>query len=81
MVATLKDKVLTVTLINAEYEQDRAFSFNIPGKVVEARLFSSDDVRPYTDFTESPLDLTATRKSLRTVLPPHSAAIVKVALK
>ena len=79
--ATLKDKVLTVTLINAEYEQDRAFSFNIPGKVVEARLFSSDDVRPYTDFTESPLDLTATRKSLRTVLPPHSAAIVKVALK
>ncbi len=79
--ATIKDGVLTITLINASYDSDREFTFAIKGKVLEARLFSSDDVTPHSFFSESPLEVTARRKDVKTVLPPHSAAILRLAIK
>ncbi len=79
--ATIKDGVLTITLINASYDSDREFTFAIKGKVLEARLFSSDDVTPHSFFSESPLEVTARRKDIKTALPPHSAAIIRLAIK
>ena len=79
--ATIKDGVLTITLINASYDSDREFTFAIKGKVLEARLFSSDDVTPHSFFSESPLEVTAKRKDVKTVLPPHSAAIIRLAVQ
>ena len=77
--ATIKDGVLTITLINASYDTDREFTFALKGKVLESKLFHSDDVTPHSFFEESPLEVTARRKDLKTVLPPHSAALIKLA--
>ena len=80
-VATIKDGVLTITLINASYDTDREFRFNLKGKVLEATLYSSEDVTPHSFFEQSELEVTAKRKDIKTVLPPHSAAIIKLAIK
>ena len=80
-VATIKDGVLTITLINASYDTDREFRFNLKGKVLEAALYSSEDVTPHSFFERSELEVTAKRKDIKTVLPPHSAAIIKLAIK
>lgn len=80
-VATIKDGVLTITLINASYDTDREFRFNLKGKVLEAALYSSEDVTPHSFFELSELEVTAKRKDIKTVLPPHSAAIIKLAIK
>ena len=79
--ATIKDDTLTITLINSEYDKEREFSFNLKGKVTDAKLYSSDDVTPHSYFTESPLDVTDTRKEIKTVLPAHSAAIIRMKIK
>lgn len=79
--ATIKDGVLTITLVNPSYDSDRTFTFKLKGIVLEALLLSSDDVVPYSYFEESPLAVTARRKDLSAVLPPHSTAIIKVAVK
>ena len=78
--ATLKDGVLTVTLVNASYDSDRTFSFPLKGKVMDATLYYSEDVTPHSYFEESPLEVTSARKLIRTVLPPHSAALIRIAL-
>jgi len=80
--ATVKDDVLTITLINAEYDQERNFNFPIrtKGKIIRTQLLSSEDVMPYSYFTESELPVTATKKLITTTLPPHSAAIIQVRL-
>ena len=80
-VATIKDGVLTITLINASYDTDREFRFNLKGEVLEAALYSSEDVTPHSFFERSELEVTAKRKDIKTVLPPHSAAIIKLAIK
>ena len=79
--ATIKDGILTVTLVNAAYDEDRAFNLSIKGKVLEAKLFSSDDVTPHSFFEESPLEVKAGRKDISTVLPPHSAALIRLAIR
>ncbi len=80
-VATIKDGVLTITLVNASYDTDREFHFSLKGKVLEATLYSSEDVTPHSYFERSQLEVTAKRKDIKTVLPPHSAAIIKLAIK
>lgn len=79
-VATVKDGVLTISLINAAYDTDREFSFALKGKVLEATLYSSEDVTPYSYFETSLLEVKAGRKDIKTVLPPHSVALIKLAI-
>lgn len=78
--ATVKDGILTITLINPNYDTDREFSFALKGKVLDATLYSSEDVTPHSFFDESPLEVKAGRKDIKTVLPPHSAAILRISL-
>ena len=79
-VATIKDGVLTISLINDSYDSEREFSFNLKGKVLEATLYSSEDVTPHSFFEKSPLSVTSSRKDIKTVLPAHSVAQIKLSL-
>ena len=79
--ATIKDGILTITLINPNYDTDREFSFALKGKVLDATLYSSEDVTPHSFFEETPLEVKAGRKDIKTVLPPHSAAILRLAIR
>lgn len=79
--ATIKDGILTITLINPDYDTDKEFGFALKGKVLDATLYSSEDVTPHSFFEESPLEVKAGRKDIKTVLPPHSAAIIRLAIK
>ncbi|MBR5174570.1 MAG: hypothetical protein IKW89_01420 [Bacteroidales bacterium] len=78
--ATIKDGVLTITLINSNYDSEREFCFALKGKVLDATLYSSKDVTPHSFFEETPLEVKAGRKDIKTVLPPHSAALIRLTL-
>lgn len=81
--ASLHGDTLTLTLINAEYDQNRTFTFPLKtkGQVLSAILYSSDDVCPYSYFSESPLNITTNSKVVTTQLPPHSAALIQLKIK
>ena len=79
--ATIKDGIMTITLINAAYDTERTFNFKLKGNVTDAKLYSSDEVIPYTYFSESQLEVTDTRKEIKTVLPAHSVAIIRMKIK
>ena len=79
--ATLKEGILTITLINEKYDQERPFSFPLKGKVQEAVVYTSDDVLPYSYFSTSPLQVKADRKGISTILPPHSVALLRIKMK
>ena len=79
--ATLKDDVLTVTLINESYDKDREFCFDLRGKLVDAYVYTADDLLPYSYFNRVPLEVMVGKKQVKTVLPPHSAAIIHLKVK
>ena len=76
--ATLKDGVLTITLVNASYDSEREFRFALKGKLLESRLLSSEDVLPHSRFAEDALETSVSRKDVSTVLPPHSTALLRI---
>lgn len=80
-VASIKDDILTVTLINAGFSEDRAFDFKLKGTLLGGTLYSSDDVTAHTYFTESPLSVVYKNKILHTVLPAHSVAIFRMKIR
>jgi len=80
-IATLKGKVLTVTLINDSYDEAKDIELAVKGVLQEAKILYSDDVKPYSYFSESNLDVSASKKSFKTTLPPHSVASIEILTK
>jgi len=80
-IATVKDNVLTVTIINDSYDEQKEFELAVKGKVQNAKLLSSDDVKPYSYFTESEPEVICGRKSQKITLPPHSVASIEMDLQ
>ena len=78
--ASQTDGRLTVTFINDCFDCPKDFRFPLPGTVEEAVLLSSDEVTPYSEFTESPLSVQVDGGDACLTLPPHSAAKVTVRL-
>ena len=81
ILATVKDGVLTVTLVNDAYDEPREFRLGgCAGEVTGAVLLSSDEVTPHSYFTASPLEVTSTSdgSGLCAVLPPHSVGKITV---
>ena len=72
--ATVRDGVITLTLINDSYDEEKAFRFGGCDRVKEACLYSSGDVVPYTRFEVSRLETKDDNVQVSCVLPPHSAA-------
>lgn len=79
--ATIKDGILTVTLLNDSYDQNKNLELAVKGQLQNARLLSSDDVRPYTYFTESELPVIQGKKSIKISLPPHSVASLEIVMQ
>ena len=79
--ASVKEGILTITLVNASYDTPRDFSFALMGTLIESQLYTSDDLTPYSYFDISPLEVNASRKQISTTLPPHSVAMLRVKLR
>ena len=76
--ATRKGELLTLTLINDEYDRKKRFLFPLAGKIEEAVLLSSEDVLPDSFFTLSTLSFEATEEGISVFLPPHAVARLTV---
>ena len=78
--ATIKDGILTVTLINTDLYDAKSIAINVEGKVCSAEVMESESVLPYTYFTKRELETTAENGMLKAQLPPHSIAKICVAV-
>lgn len=78
--ATIKDEILTVTLINTDLYDAKPAVINIEGIVCSAEILESESVLPYTYFTKRDLATTSENGLLKVVLPPHSVAKICVAV-
>lgn len=77
-VATEKEAVLTVTLINRSYDGNKKFMLPNYGKVVVSRLYEAESVLPYSDFEVKDVDLTANGEGYEVILPKHSVMMIQM---
>ncbi len=80
VLATARNGVLTVSLLNTEFELSAVYLLNTPGTVLEARLLEADDLLPGSRFSEHGLPDPQKKGGIRLELPPRSAALVRIRL-
>ena len=80
LVATRKDDILTLTLINRSFDREKTFRFPNAGTPLQTTLYTSDDVVPNTTFEEMKLPLASESGKMVAVLPPHSIALLQFKL-
>ena len=78
--ATVKDGLLTLTLINDSFDEEREFSFDLPGVDPAGEVWTSEDVAPYSVFVRRSLEIAAEDGGAKVLLPPHSAAKITLSL-
>lgn len=79
--ATLNGDVLTITLINHNYDKKREFCFDLKGKLLDAFVYTSEDVLPFSYFDTAPMEVNVKKGKVATCLPPHSVAVVRLKVK
>jgi len=78
VVATVKDGIVTITVINDSYDSAKEVSIAVKGKVAEALQYTSAEVVPYTRFEESALETSAKGGLITFSMQPHSVAMIKL---
>ena len=74
--STLKQSVVTTTLLNRSFDKPKKFTLKNCGIVHSARLYSAADVVPGTMFQITELAVAQEKDTVTAVLPPHSMALI-----
>lgn len=77
-VATERDEILTMTLLNRSFEEKKEFVLPRYGKTVTAVLYQADRVVPYSDFEKTEVKLKETGENYTAVLPKHSVMLIQM---
>ena len=76
-VASAREGVLSVSLVNANFDEPAHFALNACGPVKSARLLTADDLLPGSHFAESDLAVAESGKAACVTLPPRSVAMIQ----
>lgn len=79
VVATEKENVVTITLLNRAYDSSKHFVLNnIKGNVVKAVSYTSDSVLPHSEFDEKDENVVLENGSISVTLPEHSVMLIEI---
>ncbi|MBR4441639.1 MAG: hypothetical protein IKS52_00015 [Clostridia bacterium] len=79
-VASVKEGILSVSLINADYDAPARFTLNACGPVTAARCLEARDLLPDSHFEESGLTVTEREGTACVSLPPRAIALLQFSL-
>ncbi len=80
-VASVRDGVLSLTLVNSEFDAPKRFTLNACGPVKNARLLEARDLLPGSHFEERALEVAEAAQEIDAELPPRSVALIQFTLK
>ena len=77
VVVTEKEGRITVTAVNASFDQRKSVSLERGSACVRAKLYRGTSLLPHSHFEVEPLDVHSETEGLFFELPPHSMAILQ----
>lgn len=80
VLATEKEQVLTVTMVNASFEKEQTLWLPDCGRAITADLYYGREMIPYSYFEIRPAQVEKESDRLRVNIPAHSLVLIKVKL-
>ena len=81
VVSTVKDGIVTTTLINRSYDEEKCFKIQNAGDLADAMRYTASDVVPGTLFDIQPAELESKGGEICVALPPHSLIVIRTKAK
>ena len=78
VVATEKDGIITLTLINRSYDKPKTFTVPKTGTVGSTLLLSGEGILPWSRFNETVLPVEDEEERWAVTLPEHSIAVIRL---
>lgn len=75
--ATEKDGIVTMTLINPSYDTEKTVTFDCNKDIRSSKLYEGKSLLPHHRFEITELSVDHNRAQCRIVIPPHSMAIIQ----
>jgi hypothetical protein len=79
--ATLREGVMTVTLLNPDPEEEQVCTLALSGEILEARALIADSILPHSRFREAPGELRVDVTGMTVIVPPAGAVKLRVQLQ
>lgn len=77
-IATEKENVLTITMINRSYDRKKKFELPKYGAVITSDLYEGQSVLPYSGFERKQMVLTESGEEYTVSVPKHSVMLVQM---
>jgi len=77
VVATKKEGIITTSLLNLAYDEEKEYRIPVCGEIVEATLYSSESILPNSTFMETTFSCPVKDDCYIVKMPPHSVVLVK----
>lgn len=77
VVATIKDNIVTISLLHTGQKSPRVFRIRMRGKLLNANVLRADSLLPHSRFEEKTLSVSEAGGIFKVILPPHSVARVQ----
>lgn len=77
-VASIKDDILTATILNTDLHQPKTVALQQFGDVIESKMLACDTLLPHSHLTEKPLNAACEEGMLMIELPPLSTAFIRM---
>ncbi len=81
VISTMKDGIVTTTLINRSFDEEKCFKIQNAGEVINANIYTAADVVPGTFFDISAVNLENEHDEINIALPPHSFAVIRTNIR
>ncbi len=81
VISTMKDGIITTTLINRSFDEEKCFKIQNAGEVINANIYTAADVVPGTFFDISAVNLENEHDEINIALPPHSFAVIRTNIR
>lgn len=77
VVATIKDNIVTISLLHIGQESPRVFRIRMRGELLNANVLCADSLLPHSRFEKKTLSISEAEGVFEVILPPHSVARVQ----
>ena len=77
VVATELEGIISVSLINTAYKEEKVYRIPMCGEILEAELYEADQILPHSAFEKKDIACQAKEGYYEIIMPPHSVALLR----
>lgn len=80
LAVTVKENIMTATVINKEYDKTEEIEIPVTGKIIDTKLYHGKTLLPHSRFELADMDVQIGERKFSVLIPAHSMGLIRIKL-